>query len=320
MTGSPTIDKTLLRDLSLVGHGGQGKVWATGSIRINGDWPGVYKEYTDAARSRLDTAVLRRLIELVPALPPDTGRWLCEQSAWPAALVEEQGAVRGFLMRRIPDTFEVSLPRRDGTVNRRPAGFQFLLNPDDYLARMAVPIDDRKRLLLLTDLARTLAEFHRLGVVVGDLSPNNLLFDLDSEPPRCFFIDCDAMRVHGASVLPQVETNDWEVPAGEELATEASDAYKLGLMAIRLFARDQSCRDPTALGVVSGKAAALAVRSQSRDPSDRPAPADWLPVLLAATADTVTRPDPVVPPRFPAAVMITVGLIVALVCLIAAFA
>lgn len=310
MSGTPVIDKARLRDLSVVGNGGQGTVWATGSIRINGSWPGVYKEYTGSARSRLDAGVLRRLIELVPALPPDTGRWLCEKAAWPAALVEEQGAVRGFLMRRIPAEFEVSLPQRDGSVKLRPAGFQFLLNPNDYLARMAVPIDDRKRLLLLADLAQTLSEFHRLGLVVGDLSPNNLLFDLNADPPRCFFIDCDAMRLGGASALPQVETNDWEVPAGEELATPASDAYKLGLMAIRLFARDQSNRDPTAVGVVSGQVAALARRSQSPDPAARPAPAEWVAVLRDAASTGAQGSSWLV------ATVLVVGLILAVLCLV----
>jgi hypothetical protein len=35
---------------------------------------------------------------------------------------------------------------------------------------------------------------HRLGVVVGDLSPKNLLFSL-KPAPSCFLIDCDAMLV-----------------------------------------------------------------------------------------------------------------------------
>jgi serine/threonine protein kinase len=232
-------------------------------------------------------------------------------------------------MRRIPAGFELSLPQRDGSAKHRPAGFQYLLNPDDYLARISVPIDNRKRLLLLADLAATLAEFHRLGIVVGDLSPNNVLFDLDADQPRSFFIDCDAMRLSGASVLPQVETSDWEVPAGEELATPASDAYKLGLMAIRLFARDQSQCDPTVLGTISGQLAGLARRSLSPDPAARPAPAEWVPVLRDAAGSTSqligapalpTPPDPTppVPPTSspPSALAVVVVLVVLVICLI----
>ena len=162
----------------------------------------------------MDVDLLAKMVAFVPELDAGTGRWLCDQTAWPAALVRENGVVRGFLMRRIPADFEMHLPQRDGNYQRKPSGLQFLLNPDQYLAKMAIPIDDHKRLLLLRNLAETLDRFHSLGIVVGDLSPNNLMVQL-SVTPRCFTIDCDAMRQHGASVLRQAETPDWEVPAGD---------------------------------------------------------------------------------------------------------
>jgi eukaryotic-like serine/threonine-protein kinase len=341
---APVIDKSVLRGLTVIGKGGQGRVWATDSVRLNGSWPAVYKEYDDTILSRLDADLLRAMVAFVPGLRHGTGEWLCEQAAWPAALVRDGGTVRGFLMRRIPPEFEAHLPQRDGSHQRKAAGFQYLLNPDDYLARMAIPIDDRKRLLLLAHLASTLAEFHRLGIVVGDLSPNNLLFNLSDEP-RCFFIDCDAMRLHGASVVNQTETPDWEVPTGEPLATPASDAYKFGLLAIRLFARDQSSRDHTALGRASAELAALAVRSQGSHPASRPSPADWIAALHTAAATVPTllpvaappvnsglsRGPTIVlpPPRSPAPpasrgivarIAVTIAIIVALTCLVVVIA
>ncbi|OJF10071.1 hypothetical protein [Couchioplanes caeruleus] len=272
------VDKSALRALTEIGKGGQGRVWATDSVRINQTWSAVYKEYDASVLAGVDVQLLATMVAFVPALDPASGRWLCEQAAWPAALVQDNGTVRGFLMRRLPADFEMLLPQRDGSCQRKPSGLQFLLNPDEYLAKMAIPIDDRKRLLLLRNLAETLERFHRLGIVVGDLSPNNLMFQL-SPAPRCFFIDCDAMRLHGASVLRQAETPDWEVPGNEELGTAASDAYKFGLLAIRLFARDQSARDAWALNAVSPQLGRLAVRSQAVDPDHRPAPAEWIPVL-----------------------------------------
>ena len=83
--------------------------------------------------------------------------------------------------------------------------------------------------------------FHRHGVAVGDLSPKNLLFSL-GPPVKVYFVDCDGMRL-GRSVLPQVETPDSavrDVNRTEELATPASDSYKLALLTLRLFAGDQS--------------------------------------------------------------------------------
>ena len=92
-------------------------------------------------------------------------------------------------------------------------------------------------------LASALAFLHRHGVCVGDISAKNLLFSLTPHD-AVYFIDCDAMRINGVSALPQVETPGWETPAGEELATIYSDAYKLGLLALRLLAGD---RDTTNL-------------------------------------------------------------------------
>ncbi|BCJ62789.1 hypothetical protein [Micromonospora endophytica] len=275
-------DRGKLEPLTEIGKGGQGRVWSVNdTIRINRQWPVAYKEYDAAVLPGLDVDQLRRMVEFVPSLSAETGRWLCEQTAWPARTVCEAGRVRGFLMRRIPPDFTHQLPGVKGPSQVKPASFQFLLNDASYLARVSIAIDDRQRLMLLAALAETLDRFHALTIVVGDLSPNNLLFQLGAEP-RCFFIDCDAMRLDGRSVLTQTETPDWEVPAGEELATVRSDAYKFGLVAVRLFAGDQVARDPDVLAAVLPELAGLARRSLSRDPWSRPRPAQWLPALRAA--------------------------------------
>jgi hypothetical protein len=137
---------------------------------------------------------------------------------------------------------------------------------------------------LLHDTARALELFHRLGVVVGDLSPNNLLFTRDRRP-RCFFLDCDGMRLRGASVLRAAETVDWQAPPGEgSAATPATDSYKFGLLCIRLFAGDQSTRDPAALDRAGGRLRALAERALAADPRRRPGMGQWSFALAAAAA------------------------------------
>jgi hypothetical protein len=103
------------------------------------------------------------------------------------------------------------------------------------------------------------------------------------------------MRVRGESVLEQVETPDWEVPTQEEKATSVSDAYKFGLLAIRLFARDQSSHDQNPLAVLSPELGRLAEKSLRSNPSGRPHLGEWMPALQAAgiaanaTAGPVTR-------------------------------
>lgn len=283
---APEVDFDRLENLTELARGGQGKVHDAPRIRINQSWPVVFKEYFPEVLARLDTSVLADMVGHIGRMDPNTARWLCDQAAWPAAVVRRQGQLCGFLMRRLPDEFHVDLAlgQRHG---RRPGGWEYLLNPEDYLARLGIPITDQLRLILLRELAATLSRLHQLSIAVGDLSPKNLLFSLTPRP-ACFFIDCDAMRLAGRSALPQVETPDWEVPPGEELATPASDAYKLGLLAVRLFAGDQSSRDPDVLRPLSAELSDLARRSMHLNPAVRPLPQEWPAALDRAIPHAAT--------------------------------
>ena len=169
---------------------------------------------------------------------------------------------------------------------------EFLLNTDDYVSRSGISISEQGRLNLLGTLADAMSRLHALGIVIGDVSPKNLLFNLSSYV-SCFFIDCDAIRLHGECALEQIDTPEWEVPPGEEKGTEGSDSYKFGLLAIRLFARDQSSRDGAALSALSAELGALAGRSQDRDPAGRPAPGSWVSAIQsAASAASCAKRDP----------------------------
>ena len=266
-----------------LGSGGQGAVHLVLNRQINSRWPVAYKEYNAAARDSVDIDALTAMAELIPALPGATAEWLCTTAAWPAALVERQGRISGFLMRTVPDEYYFDYRSLDGTVARKPATAEFLLNSDSYTASIGLYIDERERLRLLADLAMKLSRLHALGIVVGDMSPKNLLFAPESGA-GCFLIDCDAMRLNGRSVLPQAETPDWQVPAGEEKGTAGSDAYKLGLLAIRLFARNQTSRDPGLLPAAEPKLAELASAALLRPAGDRPAPGEWAEYCLSAAA------------------------------------
>jgi serine/threonine protein kinase len=279
MTGDPApqLQRSALEPLRPVGEGGQGYVYLTDAVKINSQWPVAYKEYKPG--TRFDAAMLSRMVAFVPEQDEGTGRWLCEATAWPAALIGVGGTVRGFLMRRIPDEFQQ--PWGDGGAVV-PAAMQFLLNPQSYLTRKGITVTNKQRLQILESVADTLSRLHSLNVVVGDLSPNNLLVRLDGNP-GCFFIDCDAMRLHGDDVLEQVETPEWNVPrAAEPIATTASDAYKFGLLAVRLFAQDQMGADVSALAGVSAELGVLARRSLDDNSAARPSPGQWLATLRAA--------------------------------------
>ncbi|QYC40961.1 hypothetical protein Nocox_16740 [Nonomuraea coxensis DSM 45129] len=283
-----------------LGQGGQGTVHEVLNRRVNGQWDVVYKEYDAGVLRSLDVAALTAMTDLVGRLPGWDAAWLCDKTAWPAELVETDGAVSGFLMRAVPQRYFFDLRTLSGA-ERRPATLEFLLNDDAYVAGVGLRISDRDRLLLMADLAGTLARLHAMDIVVGDLSPKNLLFSADA-PPECFLIDCDAMRLAGAEAMPQVETPDWRLPGGEEKGTPRGDAYKLALLVVRIFARDQTSTDPGRLAAVSPALADLAAAGLQEDPELRPGPEQWAAALreAAGSASAVpTLPSPPPPPPPP---------------------
>ncbi|GGT34363.1 hypothetical protein [Streptomyces purpureus] len=272
--------------------GGQGSVWAVKDRTINGVWPVAYKEYHQATRGQLKADVLAQMVGFMPDLPRGTGQWLAECSAWPAALVKDSAGVSGFLMRQIPPRFFRELNFEPGV--KKPAGFQYLLNSPGYLKNAGIPLSHRHRFELLLDFARILGRLHSLGVVVGDMSPNNVLFTLEGTP-ACFLIDCDAMLLNGRWALPPVETPGWQLRQGERLGSARGDAYKFGLLAARLFHGEQHGEDLTSLRQADAAVGALAERSLWADPVARPTLEEWVPALAnaAATAPTtVGVPSP----------------------------
>ena len=289
----PQVNLSDLGPMSRIGSGGQGTVFG-----LTEDPNIVYKEYAPRFVDDVDVAALGRFVRL--AAGPDAEA-LLGLAAWPTAIVRKGGVVRGFLMPRVPQQYTVRLELPGGPATVL-AQLQYLLNGDGYLKARGLAVDERLRLELLRDTGETLATFHRLGICVGDFSPNNLLFSFTARP-RCYFIDCDAMRLDGESVLAQAETPEWQVPvqdgeqSAEELATPATDAYKFGLLAVRLFAGDQQVRDPAAAGPrLRGEVRKLAGRSLSRDPEERPSPERWIGVL-----DTAIARAPATPPAPPPA-------------------
>ncbi|MBR7827933.1 hypothetical protein KDK95_16570 [Actinospica sp. MGRD01-02] len=276
---------------SVLGRGGQGVVYAVRNLRIDQCWDAVYKEYKPSVLAAADLVALEQVVEALPAFATTDAAWLRDNSAWPAGLVQDGGRITGFLMRAVPPDFFFTPLSLSSTTQNKPklSAFEFLFNDESYMADIGLRITDHDRLMLLAFLAGSLHRMHRLGIAIGDLSPKNLLFRVGARP-ACFFIDCDAMRVAGSSVLPQVETPDWELPTGEELATPAGDVYKLGLLAIRLFDRNQNSKDLCALEAISKELGELAMRSLDDNPARRPLPVEWLESLYPAAQALPTAP------------------------------
>ncbi|GAB2722838.1 LppU/SCO3897 family protein [Kitasatospora kifunensis] len=302
MTADPAcpVDHTALALGARLGQGGQGSIYPVTNQTItvaDATWEVVYKEYDPALLPDLDVDALTVMVRLRSELDAADGQWLYERTAWPAAVVQRIGHTSGFLMRAAPDRFHFDYRSLSSTTTRtrRLASLEYLLNDDAYVAGIGLSISDRDRLLVVADLAATLTRLHTLGIAVGDLSPKNLLFSTAPQP-ECFLIDCDAMQLRGATALPQAETPDWQLPAGEPKATPAGDAYKLALLTIRLFARHQSATDPAALSAISPELAALARAGLDPAPERRPTPSTWRNALLTAAATASATPNPGNPP------------------------
>jgi hypothetical protein len=260
-----------------IGSGGQGKVY-----QLPRSPHLVYKAYErDTVLPQVDRGALETMVAFPATLSATDRTALLARAAWPVEVVDESGALRGFTMPQVPARFHTRI-RLSSSYGDRLGQTQLLLNDGQFLRDRDITVDDRFRLELLVDVAESLELFHRLGVTVGDFSPNNLLF-ARSGRPRCYFIDCDAMQVNGRSVLPQIETNDWQVPVGgEALATPQSDSYKFALLVVRLFAGEQSSHDSSPVRRAGGEVHDLVVRALSGSPAQRPDMAEWRRGLTAA--------------------------------------
>ncbi len=297
---APRIALVDLNMTAPIGQGGQGKVYGVARYLTRPvDTPLVYKEYNPQVLPTVVEPALDAFVAYLDDLNDDDAQGLLTMAAWPCAVVERSpsGPAAGFLMPQLPDAFFTTINVAGGP-RRVPGEFQHLLNSQDVLDRRGIKITDRERHLLLAQVAHSLVLLHRSDIVVGDISAKNLLFSLTPNP-RVYFLDCDAMRIAGRSVTPQRETPNWrivDVFPGEELATRATDAYKLGLLALRLFAGSQDACTPSAMpDRLPQSIRTLIMRALTHSPAMRPAPAAWVPVLLETAAAL-----PADPPRTPA--------------------
>ena len=284
--------------LDKLGQGGQGVVYRAPGVRTAYAKSMVYKEYKKATLACLDVNALKAMPDFLESLVYRDGAELIGMAAWPCRVVVDGGVVTGFVMPAIPDEFFCDFWTSNAVASSRVlAEFQHLLNdPQVVAARFGgAGISERQKYELLRQVASALSFLHERDVCVGDISPKNLLFAL-SPSAAVYFVDCDAMRVKGVSLSPQVETPGWGVPAGEEKATVFSDRYKLGLLALRLLVGDQDAKDPARLpGAVPSWLQTVITDTLTAAPDQRPDLGLWQAALdhaipnASRQAPTVTR-------------------------------
>jgi hypothetical protein len=113
------------------------------------------------------------------------------------------------------------------------------------------------------------------------------------------------MVFHGRPALASVETGDWQIPPAfdEPPLSRAADAYKLGLIVLRLFARSHDARTLRPhITHVPQELHELLTRALSPDAPNRPPAGEWQLALRRTLADgELTRRHPGPQPRVPRA-------------------
>jgi hypothetical protein len=269
--------------------GGQGRVYRPQFAPVSlGPGPVVVKLYRRAPPAGAGH-LLAEMVAWGRALPPDQQAWLYAITAWPLAVVYGGGRAAGIVMRDVSGRFAVPFVMPSGRRERVLLTLEHLLGGDGYLELrgLGVRLDTGLRAEVAERVSGGLAFLHRHGIAASDIAPNNLLVCVGATPSVCF-IDCDSMAFRGRSALDGVQTGDWEIPAAfeEPADTREADAYKLGLVILRLFARAHDARTPAShLRYVPVELRDLLYRSLGENPVNRPAAGEWQRALRALIAN-----------------------------------
>jgi hypothetical protein len=210
-------------------------------------------------------------------------------SAWPVAIVTRADIPVGIAMQNVSDRFAVPFVMPSGRRERVLLSLEHLLGGDDYLELrgLGVRLDTAMRIRVAEHISGALAFLHRHAIVASDIAPNNLLVALSVGGPELCFIDCDSMVFHGRQALPAVETADWQMPTdfAEPPRTRAADAYKLGLIVLRLLARSHDARAMSQNArCVPAELLGLLARALGPHPANRPPAGEWQRALRELSA------------------------------------
>lgn len=287
-------------------RGGQGRVYRPARVPIGlGRGPVVVKLYRRPPPAA-GAEILAAMVSWSRALEPDQRAQLQRLTAWPVRVVSAAGLPVGIVMQDVSGRFSVPFVMPSGRREHVLLALEHLLGSDTYLQLrgLDVALDTVTRAEVAERVSGALAFLHRHAVVASDIAPSNVLIGLGDRRVEVCMIDCDSMVFRGRQALESVETGDWDIPAsfGEPPRTRASDAYKLGLVVLRLFARSHDARTVAPhLRHVPIELRDLLYRALAPDPANRPPAGEWQRVLGGLLAaghlnDRYPGPTPAPPP------------------------
>jgi len=103
----------------------------------------------------------------------------------------------------------------------------------DYLRQGGL----RRRIRILSQLARTLNQLHTRGMLYGDLSPSNIFVSDDPEHAETWLIDCDniSLEAHSGLTLHTADYGAPEVVRGDALLSSLTDSWSFAVIAYQLL-------------------------------------------------------------------------------------
>jgi len=250
--------------------------------------------------------VLAEMVAWGRSLARDQQAWLHGLTAWPLAVVHSGPQAVGILMRDVSARFAVPFVMPSGRRERVLLTLEHLLGADGYLELrgLGIRLDTNRRAQVAERVSGALDFLHRNGIAASDIAPNNLLVAFGGAGGAAVcFIDCDSMAFRGRTALDSVQTGDWEIPPefDESSDTRVADAYKLGLVILRLFARSHDARALAPnLRYVPIELRDLLYRALGDVGVNRPAAGEWqhaLRGLLAEGRLNERYPGPAPAPR-----------------------
>ena len=258
--------------------GGQGRVYRPALAPSElGPEPIVVKLYRRPP-SMAAAHVLGEMVAWSGSLEVQERARLRQVAAWPLAVVYSGPMPVGIALEDVSGRFAAPFVMPSGRRERVLMALEHLLGDDSYLELrgLGVRLDADMRARVAERICEALGYLHRQGIVASDIAPSNLLVSFGVGEPSVCFIDCDSMVFRGRQALAPVETGDWNVPFDEPLGTRAADAYKLGLIVLRLFARSHDARtvEPH-LRHVPSELRGLLVRALGADAVNRPPTGEW---------------------------------------------
>jgi len=230
----------------------------------------LFKKFRDEHLADVDEAALLKLVAWRLALPAGTRDHLDGIAAWPRHVVRDGGRLRGLLIPVAPERYF----RVRSTGLRTPQSFYDLL---PSLSRVAAPLAEK--LATAAHAVRALLWLHGLGVVVGDLQPDNILYA--TAGAGVFLVDCDSMvsaQAWGRVAAPAAPDIMTVVVAGADDPDPSTDLTKLTWILLRTLLDESGLthigdRERARLaGLVSAETASFLLGALDRVPE----PEAWL--------------------------------------------